>query len=218
MQELILFIASPFSLSRTQEASVAANQDDAMDIDNVVHVGSDRRPFPLLSSNRNLNPFSLLDSHFGSSIFDSGAHLTRDTPVVTHPREVREIPIEVKDGNEQPSRSGSSPTIEDVSGTAQAEGHAIHGTVTINEEDDEDVPTGLVTHAPVGNAANYPLAPISRPSAPGINDLPDYSNDIEEQMIRAAIEASKRDAEMSNPLYDVDSVCHIIGSHCRFLA
>lgn len=182
-----------------------------MDIDNPVLVEPDRRPFTLSSSNRNLNPFSLIDPHFGSSIVDSGT-------VVSHPREVHEIPIEVRDGNEQSDHSGSAPTIEDVSGNAEAQGPEIRGTVII--DDDDDLPTNPVANAAGGNAENdltlggHPRAPvsqisapISQPSAPVIDDLPDYSNDIEEQMIRAAIEASKRDAEMPNQQQDVDIVC-----------
>lgn len=207
----------------TRESLVAATQDDdAMDVDDAVDVdvGPVRHPFSLSSSNRNLNPFSFLDPHFGSSIFDSGTSLARDAPVVSHPREVREIPIEVIDRNEQSDHSGSAPTIEDVSGNTEAQGPEIRGTVIIDDDDDNDnSPTDPVVSAAGGNAENdhaldgHPQAatsqisaPISRPSAPVVDDLPDYSNDIEEQMIRAAIEASKRDAEMSNQQQGVDSV------------
>lgn len=53
-----------------------------------------------------------------------------------------------------------------------------HGT-------DEDVPGGVSHDTRV------------IPSAPGINSLPDYG--IEEEMIQAAIEASKREAEVGRP-------------------
>lgn len=187
-----------------------------MDIDDSVQVESRRPPFPLLSSNRHLNPFSLLDPNFGRSMFDSGTDFTSRAPFVSHPREVREIPIEVKDGNEQSGRSGSAPTIEDVTETAQAHGPEIHDTVIVDEDGDEDIPTGPVTpvtQAPRHNVGNdnliggFPRAPNSRSTARGIDDMPDYGNDIEEEMIRAAIEASKRDAEMSDHQSEVQGVC-----------
>ncbi|KAL3498781.1 hypothetical protein ACH5RR_041513 [Cinchona calisaya] len=189
------------------EESIAAARDDVMDIDDPVQVGSQRPPFPLLPSNRNL-----LDPNFGRSIFDSGTDFTSEAPSVSHPREVMEIPVEVKDGNEQSRRSGSTPSVEDVTGTAQVHGPEIHGTVIVDEDDDEDVPTGPVTQAPRGNTGNdnifggFPHAPLSGPTAPAIDDMPDYSNDIEEEMVRAAIEASKRDAEMSDHQSEVQGV------------
>lgn len=52
-------------------------------------------------------------------------------PIVSHPREVREIPIECKDEN------GATPAIEDVTHASHAYAHApeIHGTVTFEGED-----------------------------------------------------------------------------------
>uniref|UniRef100_A0A5B7AK21 UBX domain-containing protein n=1 Tax=Davidia involucrata TaxID=16924 RepID=A0A5B7AK21_DAVIN len=186
------------------EASTAAPQDDIMDIDDPIQVESLRRPFSLLPTARNMNPFSPLDPNFSRSLFDSGPDLTSRAPFVSHPKEVREIPIEVKDGSEQSGHSGLAPTIEDVTGTAQAHGPEIHGTVII-DDDDKDIPTASAAHAARRNEqkddvlgdSSYGTHP--RPSAPGIHDLPDYSNDIEEEMIRAAIEASKWDVEQGYP-------------------
>ncbi|GMQ05268.1 hypothetical protein CsSME_00050363 [Camellia sinensis var. sinensis] len=181
------------------EISTAAPQNDAMDIDEPIQVGLPRLPFSLLPSTRNLNPFSLLDPDFSRSLFDSGPDLPTRAPFVSHPREVREIPIEVKDGSEQEGHSGLVPSIEDVTETAQAQGPETHGTVIIDEDDDEDIPTAPSGHAAGQNEQeNDALGNNSRgtypmPTAPGIDDLPDYSNDIEEEMVRAAIEASKRE-------------------------
>lgn len=198
--------------SITHEAPVAAMEDDVMDIDDTAQVEPQRSPFPLFSSNRNLNPFSLLDPSFRRSIFDSGTDLTNRDPLVSHPREVREIPIEVKDGNGQSGHSDSAPIIEDVTESAQAHGPEIHGNVILDEDDDKDVPTSQVARAPGHNVGSdnmsggFSDAPSSRPTAPGIDDMPDYSNDIEEEMIRAAIEASKRDAKMSDHQSQVQDV------------
>ncbi|PQQ21400.1 plant UBX domain-containing protein 8 isoform X2 [Prunus yedoensis var. nudiflora] len=120
------------------ETPVAA-QDDLMDIDDPVPVGPRRDPLSLLSATRDINPFSLLNPSFGSSIFESGSDFRERAPFVTHPREVREIPIEVKDGGNPSSHSGHAPTIDDVTGTAHAYGPGIPGTVIIDDEDD-DVP------------------------------------------------------------------------------
>ncbi|KAF7810194.1 plant UBX domain-containing protein 8-like isoform X1 [Senna tora] len=169
-------------------SSVAVPQDDFMDIDEQLH-DELRRPFSLLSSARNLNPFSLLDPTLSRSIFDT--HLSADNePFVTHPREVREIPIEVKDGNQSNTQAGHVPTIEDVTGTVHAHGPDIHGTVIFDDEDDDNTSPAQTEHRDDRNA---------RSSAPEFDNVPDYSNDIEEEMIRAAIEASKREAEEKYP-------------------
>ncbi|KAA8521986.1 hypothetical protein F0562_012700 [Nyssa sinensis] len=177
---------------------------DIMDIDDPVQVESLRPPFSLLPSARNMNPFSGLDHNFCRSLLDSGPDFTSRAPFVSRPREVKEIPIEVKDGNEQSGHSGLAPTIEDATGTAQAHGPEIHGTVII-DDDDEVIPTALTAHTARWNErkddvlsdSSYGMHP--GPSVPGVHDLPDYDNDIEEEMIRAAIEASKRDVEQVYP-------------------
>ncbi|KAA8522349.1 hypothetical protein F0562_013290 [Nyssa sinensis] len=186
----------------THETSNAAPQDDFMDIDDPIQVES-LRPFSLLPTARNMNPFSLLDANLSSSLFDSGPDLTSRGPFVSHPREVREIPIEVKDGTEQSGHSGLAPTIEDVTGAEQARDSEIHGTVIFDDE--EDIPVASAAHTARQNDRKDDVLGDScygthpRPSAPGIHDLPGYGNDIEEEMIRAAIEASKRDVEQSYP-------------------
>ncbi|KAM7494204.1 hypothetical protein LguiB_028813 [Lonicera macranthoides] len=178
----------------------AAPPYDFMDVDDPIQVPPERPPFSLLPPPRNLNPFSLLDpNNLSRSIFDSSPGFTSGAPVVTHPREVREIPIEVKDGNEQSGNSGLAPTIQEVTGTEDERGPEIHGTVVIDDEDDDNnIPTTPTARATRQSERNN-SALGDRPSAPGIDDLPtDYNNDIEEEMIRAAIEASKRDAEIGH--------------------
>ncbi|KAF8113099.1 hypothetical protein N665_0056s0004 [Sinapis alba] len=92
-------------------------------------------------------------------------------------------PIEVRDSSGPSGRS-----IEDVTETVNVQSPATQGAVTIDEESDDD---------------DVPFAPTRRsrqviPAAP--NNIQDY-NDIEEEMIQAAIEASKVEVEgLSNPL------------------
>ncbi|KAL8210088.1 hypothetical protein R6Q57_006820 [Mikania cordata] len=163
------------------EQSVAATQDDFMDMDERTQTASNRPPFSLVPSARDMNPFSLLDPNFTRSIFDSGPGFRSSEPFVSHPREVRQIPIEVKDGpgpSTESERSGHAPRIEDVTDTSTENVTETPGIVIVDEDD---------------NDAVFPTSDL-RPSAPRIGDLPDYG--IEEEMIRAAIEASKQDSQM----------------------
>lgn len=197
---LLSFYFSSF-FSR-HEASVAAPQDDFMEIDDPVQVSSLGPPSSLFPSA--MNPFSLLDPNLSRSIFDSGTDFRSGSPFVSHPREVREIPIEVKDGNAGSGPSGLGPKIEDVTETHHEPGPEIQGTVIIDDED-EDIPGAPIARVSVHGELNEILSgvnsrgTVSRPSAPQVDDLHDYGNDIEEEMIRAAIEASKRDADIVDP-------------------
>ncbi|KAK3027552.1 hypothetical protein RJ639_042321 [Escallonia herrerae] len=185
----------------THETSVAAPQEDYMDIDEPTEVAPRRPPLSLLPSARNMNPFSLLDPIITRGILDSGTGITSQAPFVSHPREVREIPIEVKDGNELAGQSGLAPTVQDFTGIEHEHGPEIHGTVVIDDEEDEDLPGDPTARSSRQNGGNDGILggnsrrQRSRPSAPEIDDLPDNNNDIEEEMIRAAIEASKWDAD-----------------------
>ena len=168
--------------TRINQNPVPASHYDDMDIDEPLFT---RTFFP-----GNLgNPFALLDPNFANraaaGIFGLG-------PQVTHPREVRQIPIEVKDNNTQTGSSGQGPVIEDVTGRESLYGPEVHGTVIV--EDDEDLPSAPSAHDPnIPSNASRPN--LSVPSAPPLVDVNDYNSDIEEEMIRAAIEASKREAE-----------------------
>ncbi|GMP96161.1 hypothetical protein CsSME_00044927 [Camellia sinensis var. sinensis] len=176
--------------------STAASHNDAMDIDEPIQVGSRGPPFSLLSNTRNFNLFSVLDPNFSRSLFDGGPDFSSRAPVVSHPREVREIPVEVKDGSDQSGHSVLSPAIGDVTGTAHAHGCESHGPVII---DDDDIPTAtsgctVGQNEPIDDLlGNSSYGTYPRSGFHGIDDLPDYHNDIEEEMVRAAIEASKRE-------------------------
>ncbi|KAK4338373.1 hypothetical protein RND71_042860 [Anisodus tanguticus] len=203
--------------NRVHEAPVAAApHEDDMEIDDPTTEEFRRPPFSVLSSSRIPNAFSLLDPSFTRSVFDT--NLTSRDPFVSHPRQVREIPIEVKDGDGQSGHSRNAPVIDDVADTDQTLGPETRGTVIIDDYDNEVVPGPLPTHAARRDRTSDDIfdgdstAVLSGPSAPGVDVLPDYANDIEEEMVRAAIEASKRDTEMSTQQFDVNSVCSDIAS------
>ncbi|KAK8658131.1 hypothetical protein V6N13_036343 [Hibiscus sabdariffa] len=172
----------------TRSTSTVVPVDDAMDIDDPLEAVPSRPVFPRLPASRTMNAFSLLDPNFRRSFFDGVSDFTTREPLVTHPREVREIPIEVRDSNEPSHRSGHAPVIEDVSETAQAHGPNSNETVIIDEVDEDSI---MPPHQPNNPSPDQHVTP----SAPVFDNLPDYGNDIEEQMIRAAIEASKWEVE-----------------------
>jgi hypothetical protein len=127
---------------------------------------------------------------------------------------VRQIPIEVKDTNTQTGSSGQGPVIEDVTGHESSYGPEVHGTVIV-DEDDENLPSAPSSHEP-----NIPSS-TSRPnhfmpSAPPPVNVSDYNNDIEEEMIRAAIEASKREAEGMTNVCFCFWICQISMSKQNF--
>ncbi|MCD7447597.1 hypothetical protein HAX54_032215 [Datura stramonium] len=197
-------------INRVHAAPVAAApHEDDMEIDDPITEEFRRPPFSVFSSSRSPNAFSLLDPSFTRSVFDT--NLTSRAPFVSHPRQVREIPIEVKDGDGQSGHSRNAPVIEDVTDTDQTHGPETRGTVIIDDDDAEVVPGPLPTHTARHDRTNDDIfdgdstTVFSGPSVPGDDVLPDYANDIEEEMVRAAIEASKRDAEMSIQQFDVNS-------------
>ncbi|XVF10666.1 hypothetical protein REPUB_Repub07fG0202100 [Reevesia pubescens] len=162
----------------TRPTSTVVPVEDAMDIDDPIE---SRPVLPLLPASRTMNPFSL-DPNFRRSFFDGASDFTTREPLVTHPREVREVPIEVKDSNEPSGHSGHAPVIEDVSETAQAHGPILNETVIIDEVDEDST---MQPSRQNDTSHDQHVAPRA----------PAFDNDVEEQMIRAAIEASKRDAE-----------------------
>ncbi|XP_031275126.1 plant UBX domain-containing protein 8-like [Pistacia vera] len=177
------------SMNIVNQTSIPTPQDDFMEIDDPIEPGSRAPPLPLLSAARTLNPFSLLDPNIRRTFLEGGSDFMKREPFVTQPREVREIPIEVKDGSDQ---SGQAPTIEDVTESTHAHGSESHGTVIVDEVD-EDAQVAMTAPATVRNDGSHERH--SSPTAPAFENLPDYSNDIEEEMVRAAIEASKREVE-----------------------
>ena len=109
--------------SRINQNPLPDNHDD-MDLD---------EPFIPSFSRPMGNPFDILDPSFvegaASGFFGRG-------PQITHPREVRQIPIEVKDSNPQTGSSGQGPVIEDVTGRESSYGPEVHGTVIIDDDDE----------------------------------------------------------------------------------
>lgn len=70
---------------------------------------------------------------FRSSLFPE------QEPFVSHPREMRQIPIEVKDSNGSSSSPGHAPTIVDVTDTEHDHGPGISGVVTMDDDDFDSV-------------------------------------------------------------------------------
>ncbi|KAK4744939.1 hypothetical protein SAY87_011251 [Trapa incisa] len=179
---------------RSQAILGPAPEEDFMDIDDPVQVeNQDPLSSPLSAASDYVNPFSLIGENFTRSPFN--------VPFVSHCREVREIPIEVKDGNGPSGNFGHGPIIEDITGRDYDHGLPVHGTVVIDEVDD-DVPRVSTAHVTESNeraeiSSNYGNV---QPSAPVYENSLDYT-DVEEEMIRAAIEASKRDIEGNQIAY-----------------
>ncbi|CAA2976527.1 plant UBX domain-containing protein 8-like isoform X1 [Olea europaea var. sylvestris] len=195
----------------TNQASFVAPHDDVMDIDDPVQVESRRPPFSLAPSAGDANPFSLLDPNF--TRHDRGTDFASGSPFIPRRREVRQIHNEVKDGNGPSGNSGSVPPIEDVTESAQGLGPEIRGTLIVDDDEDGDdnVPNGPNTrdarhHEPDNAILGANFHPTrTRSSAPTMVDEASYSNDIEEEMVLAAIEASKQDVAMTEQQFDNNS-------------
>ncbi|KAJ1693173.1 hypothetical protein LUZ63_009871 [Rhynchospora breviuscula] len=178
--------------NNTNQRSQPPPDESEMEIDDPIDAPISRSTF--LSDRGDINPFSLLDNFPGfrdpmmgrtaNDFFARG-------PRVLQPRVSREIPIEVKDDDSrvQAGPSAAGPTIEEVTDTDFPTHHGpeIHPTVIVDENDD------VVNVDGDSNSSRFHHVDPA-PSAPMADDLADNNNDIEEQMIRAAIEASKRDA------------------------
>ncbi|XP_048132228.1 plant UBX domain-containing protein 8-like [Rhodamnia argentea] len=193
----------------TVNATSLAPQDDVMDIDEPIQVERPEPPFPLLSAGRGrFNPYSLPNESLTRRLFDAGSDLGLHTPFVTHPRNIREIPIEVKDGNGSSAHSGRGPTIEDVTGTERDHGPEVRGNAIIEVD---DVPAESTARATRENEDTEDSTGVSSrnrnvgPSPTGFHTLPDSNDEIEEEMIQAAIEASKQDIERSDLLQNESS-------------
>lgn len=187
----------------SSRTAVPTTRSDFMDIDDPINIANAAPALPPFSAIRRLNPFSILESHFGQSLFDGGTtEFTTQGPRVSHPRNVREIPIEFKDENSHSGSSGHGPKIEDVTGNVSENETVVHGTVIIDDEDEvlPILPTDHgANHSGGVSARGHPTTTITP-----LADVTDYSNDIEEEMIQAAIEASKREAgEYGKQQYDV---------------
>ncbi|XP_062198732.1 plant UBX domain-containing protein 8-like [Phragmites australis] len=178
------------TLNRINQNIIPASHDDMMDLDGP-RDNTFQRSFPETFR----DPFALMDPNFQQQFFDrvgSTDSFSRG-PLVSHPREVREIPTEVNDSNPQTGLSGQAPVIDDVTGHESSHGPEVRETIIIDDEDDglSSAPSALRSNIP----SNSPWSNPSVPTAPPLVHVNDYDDDIEEEMIRAAIEASKTDAE-----------------------
>jgi hypothetical protein len=73
------------------------------------------------------------------------------------------------------------------------QGSDVRETIIIDDEDDGLLSAASARHANIASNISRPNPTV--PTAPPLVHVNDYDNDIEEEMIRAAIEASKKDAE-----------------------
>lgn len=88
--------------------------------------------------------------------------------------------------------------IVDVTDSVQAQGPQIRGNVIIDDDDADslsDSRSHFVGQTDQGDQTYYSQP---RPSEPALGGVPGERNDIEEQMIRAAIEASRQDAGLQH--------------------
>ncbi|GKU95327.1 hypothetical protein SLEP1_g8698 [Rubroshorea leprosula] len=171
------------NMSRAHERSIASPEDNVMAMDDPAEVVPPRLP---QAATR--NPSSFPGANFRRSFLDVVSNITPREPFVSRPREVREIPIEDKDGNEPSSRSRNAPIIEDVTETAQDHGPGMRETAIVKEVDDDSTAQGVRQNDSFQHRG-------VRPHAPAFHNVQDSRNDIEEEMIKAAIEASKWDVE-----------------------
>ena len=127
---------------------------------------------------------------------------SRGQPIVSQPRDVREVPIEWKDEEPLRARSHGDLLIEEIPDTgvhvpSQSHAHFI--------TDDEEV-SGSAPSRGEGERSRHSFDPfraerlgrISNATAPSINEIPAVGNSegdaIEQELLRAAIEASQKDA------------------------
>eukprot|EP00268_Persea_americana_P018587 TRINITY_DN1933_c0_g1_i2.p1 TRINITY_DN1933_c0_g1~~TRINITY_DN1933_c0_g1_i2.p1 ORF type:complete len:494 (-),score=154.48 TRINITY_DN1933_c0_g1_i2:871-2352(-) len=183
---------------RTTIHPVLAPQDDFMAIDDPNQEESQGPSQSLPSATGNLNPIASLDPKSGPSFSDGGgtAEVTGHAPQVSNPGEVGEVPIRLKDGTGQSGHSGLNPSVKDATGSAQAHGPEDNGIVIIDDEEDAILsitPAALSAHP--NERANEVDERRPGISVPQLDNAIDNSDDIEEEMLRAAIEASKREVD-----------------------
>ncbi|OEL19788.1 Plant UBX domain-containing protein 8 [Dichanthelium oligosanthes] len=146
------------TLNGIDQNTVPASAGDMMDLDAPLDNTFQRS---LLPENFR-DPFALMDPDFQQQFFDRVGSTGGGSrgPLVSHPREVRDIPIEVKDSDPQTGPSGQAPVIEDVTGNESSHGREVHETIIIDDEDD------ILSSAPSAPHANIPSNTSSVPTAP----------------------------------------------------
>ncbi|XP_058086722.1 plant UBX domain-containing protein 8-like isoform X2 [Magnolia sinica] len=169
----------------THPASIPVPQNDFMVIDDPNQEETQGPNLPRLSSTRSSNPFGPPDLNFGQSSFDESGAAKFDSE------------------NSQSSHSGPHPTIEGFSGSVYVRGSETRENVRIVDKEDEDLAIAPAAHAVGENEGNDAYDRRPRHSVPQLDNVPDYGNDIEEEMVQAAIEASKREAEDGYPSHQL---------------
>lgn len=169
-----------------------------------------------------LNPISPIDPKSGPSFSDGGgtAEVTGHAPQVSNPREVREIPKRFEDGSGRSGHSAVNPSIEDVTGSVHAHGPDVHGNAIIIDEEDADL---AITPAALSVHQNERTSEVDerRPglSVPQSDNSTDNGDDIEEEMLQAAIEASRREVDGGYPdqQFGIPYVCDNGNQHLDFV-
>ena len=190
----------------------AAYNDDVMDVDQPIDVETVGPSYPMQGHTGIFNPFSILEEHFNSVPFHRrGIDDVRSrAPRVLHPREVREIPIDFKDDSGHSGLPNHGPDIEYLSENDTTEGPSTFGHIIMDEEDEDHNPVTHDADVPSQFGERYDHLDNSIPDT-GMSVVAE-DNDIEEEMIKAAIEASKLDAQRPpSPDLDVVNVCQFIG-------
>lgn len=173
----------------------------------------------LPSATGNLNPISSLDPKSGPSFSDGGgtAEVTGHAPQVSNPGEVL---VRFKDGTGQSGHSGLNPSVKDATGSAHAHEPEDNGIVIIDDEEDANLsipPAALSAHP--NERANEVDERRPGISVPQLDDAIDNGDDIEEEMLRAAIEASKREVDggYSDQQFGIPYVCGDDNQHLDFV-
>lgn len=172
--------------ANTINQSIGPLNHDDMELDGPLDNAFQRSLFPEAMH----EPFALMDPNFQQTFFDrvGPAGTANHDAQGSHPREAT---VEVKDSNIQTGSSGHASVVENVTGHGSLYGSEYRETIIIDDDEDE-LPYGLSSqHANIPSSVSQPNPPL--PTAPPLVHVAD--NDIEEEMIRAAIEASKREAE-----------------------
>ncbi|KAF7844669.1 plant UBX domain-containing protein 9-like isoform X1 [Senna tora] len=151
----------------------SASQYNHMDVNNQNHVES-RGLLPLLSAARRFRPSLLLDPNYRRELRDlcNGIGTTAFTgrvPYDSHPGEVREVPVAMNSMFEQPHHSGLRSTSVDMSGNSLSHGRGNYGLDDLRSDFNLTQP----------NTSHIP------------------NNATEEEMIQAAIEASRLESRES---------------------
>ncbi|XP_028767523.1 plant UBX domain-containing protein 8-like isoform X2 [Neltuma alba] len=134
---------------------------------------SRQRSLSHLSPAGNHNPSSFLDPTVRGNAYDAPSDPTKQSRSVTQPGEVRDTPIDVRDGNQYSPQAGHSPII---------------GTVPPAHYSHQDEQRNTIL-------SDISLRGSAIPTVLSYENQSDCSDDTEEQMIRAAIEASKKEYE-----------------------